>query len=93
MQGTPFGRYRLTERLGQRYGCEVWRAYDTAIDRVVVLKMLDQYARDETKERFRREACIVAHLDDPHVVPIYEVAETDGRLHVAMRQKPAAAVL
>jgi serine/threonine-protein kinase len=66
---------------------EVWRAYDTAIDRVAALRMLlPHFAQDPTFEkRFRREARIAARLDDPHVVPIHEVGEIDGRLYVTMR--------
>ncbi len=87
MEGTPFGRYQLIELLGRGGMGEVWRAHDTTIDRVVALKMLlPHYAQDHTFEkRFRREARAAARLDDPHVVPIYDVGEIDGRLYVTMR--------
>ncbi len=66
---------------------EVWRAHDTEMDRVVALKMLlPHYAQDpDFESRFRREARAAARLDDPHIVPIYDVGETDGRLFVTMR--------
>ncbi len=82
-----FGRYQLIEVLGRGGMGEVWRAHDTEIDRVVALKMLlPQYAQDpEFDARFRREARAAARLDDPHIVPIYDVGEIDGRLYVTMR--------
>jgi len=66
---------------------EVWRAYDTTIDRVVALKMLlPHFAQDpDFDKRFRREARAAARLDEPHVVPIHDVGEVDGRLYVTMR--------
>jgi serine/threonine protein kinase len=87
MEGTPFGRYRLIELLGRGSMGEVWHAHDTAIDRMVALKMLlPHYAQNRTfTQRFRREARAAARLDDPHVVPIYDVGELDGRLYVTMR--------
>ena len=87
VQGTPFGRYQLIELLGRGGMGEVWRAHDTAIDRVVALKMLlPHYAKDpDFEQRFRREARAAARLDDPHVVPIYDVGEIDDRLYVTMR--------
>jgi serine/threonine protein kinase len=87
VEGTPFGRYQLIEQLGRGGMGEVWRAHDTTIDRVVALKMLlPHYAEDpDFDKRFRREARTAARLDDPHVVPIYDVGEIDGRLYVTMR--------
>src|SRR5262245_24294141 len=66
---------------------EVWRAHDTEIDRIVAIKMLlPHYAQDpDYNKRFRREARAAARLDDPHVVPIYDVGEIEGRLYVTMR--------
>jgi len=87
VEGTPFGRYQLLELLGRGGMGEVWRAHDTTIDRVVAIKMLlPRYAEDpDYEKRFRREARAAARLDDPHVVPIYDVGEIDGRLYVSMR--------
>jgi serine/threonine protein kinase len=87
VEGTPFGRYQLIELLGRGGMGEVWRAHDTAIDRVVALKMLlPHFAQDpDFEKRFRREARAAARLDDPHVVPIHDVGEVDGRLYVTMR--------
>jgi serine/threonine protein kinase len=87
MEGTTFGRYRLIELLGRGGMGEVWRAHDTTIDRIVAIKMLlPRYAQDpDFTKRFRREARAAARLDDPHIVPIYDVGEIDGRLYVTMR--------
>src|SRR3569623_1485587 len=87
VEGTPFGRYLLIVLLGRGGMGEVWRAHDTTIDRVVALKMLlPHYAMDpDFEQRFRREARAAARLDDPHVVPIYDVGEIAARLYVTMR--------
>ena len=87
MQGTPFGRYRLIELLGRGGMGEVWRAHDTVTDRVVAIKLLPAHLSEdeEFQRRFRREAHAAARLDTPHVVPIYDYGEIDGRLFVSMR--------
>jgi serine/threonine protein kinase len=87
VEGTPFGRYRLVELLGRGGMGEVWRANDPDMNRVVALKVLPvSFANDQVfRERFRREAWAAAGLDEPHVVPIYEFGEVEGRLYVTMR--------
>ncbi len=87
MQGTLFGKYQLIELLGRGGMGEVWRAYDTVIDRTVAIKILSaQISQDDVfQQRFRREAHAAARLNSPHVVPIHTHGEIDGRLFVDMR--------
>ena len=87
MKGTPFGQYRLIEMIARGGMGEVWRAYDTATDRVVALKLLpSHFAVDAAfKRRFRREAHAAARLSEPHVLPIHTYGEIEGRLFVDMR--------
>jgi serine/threonine kinase PknH len=86
--GTPFGRYRLIELLGRGGMGEVWRAHDTAANnRTVAIKLLPpQLAADPMfVARFRREADAAAQLNNPHIIPIHNYGEIDGRLYVDMR--------
>ncbi|MFZ0902462.1 MAG: protein kinase [Mycobacterium sp.] len=88
MQGTPFGRYRLIELVGRGGMGEVWRAHDTAANnRTVAIKLLPPHlAQDHTfVARFRREADAAARLNNPHIIPIHNYGEIDGRLYVDMR--------
>lgn len=88
MEGTVFGRYRLVELMGRGGMGEVWRAHDTETNnRVVAIKVLPSHlAADETyARRFRREADAAARLNNPHIVPIHNYGEIDGRLYVDMR--------
>jgi serine/threonine-protein kinase len=83
----PFGRYRLVELLGRGGMGEVWRAFDTVTERIVAVKVLRAHLVDDElfQQRFRREARAAASLNEPHVVPIHDFGEIDGRLFVTMR--------
>jgi serine/threonine protein kinase, bacterial len=87
VQGTSFGRYRLQDLLGRGGMGEVWRAHDTATNRTVAIKLLPPHlAADDTfVARFRREAEAAAQLNNPHIIPIHNYGEIEGRLYVDMR--------
>ncbi|MEU7632768.1 serine/threonine-protein kinase PknD [Nocardia sp. NPDC049220] len=82
-----FGRYQLLSLLGQGGMGQVWRARDSLTNRVVALKVLpERFADDEQlRERFRRECRAVAQLTEPHVIPIHDFGDIDGRLYLNMR--------
>ncbi|GAA4676966.1 serine/threonine-protein kinase [Nocardioides nanhaiensis] len=78
--GADFGRYRIERRLGMGGMGVVYAARDTVLDRLVALKVIaGQLAGDdEFRRRFQREAGVLARLDSPHVIAIYDHGEHDG---------------
>ena len=84
---TQLGKYELHETLGKGGFGMVYRAIDTSLGREVALKVLHpQLMVDDTFiERFKKEARVLAALDHPNIVSIYELGEIDGRIFIAMR--------
>ena len=87
MEGIELGPYRLLDELGRGGMGRVYRAYDTATDRIVALKVMPPELAGDAKyqKRFKAEARAAASLNEPHIVPIHGFGEIDGRLYVDMR--------
>jgi tetratricopeptide (TPR) repeat protein len=79
-----FGKFVRTRRLGAGGMGEVWKAWDTVLGRWVALKFLKGGDDDEIA-RFQREAQTAGRLHHPNIAAIYEIAEDQGRLYIAMQ--------
>ncbi|MEM6366278.1 MAG: serine/threonine-protein kinase, partial [Planctomycetota bacterium] len=80
------GGFRLLAVLGQGgMGC-VFLAEEVALGRQVALKVISPRMRlhDTAKQRFLREARSLAALHHDHVVPIFQVGESDGIPYFSM---------
>jgi tRNA A-37 threonylcarbamoyl transferase component Bud32 len=85
--GENIGPYRIIEQLGQGGMATVFKAYHAALDRYVALKVLHPaFNEDKTfTARFQREARVVAKLEHPNIVPIYDYSEFETRPYLVMK--------
>lgn len=85
--GENVGPYRVMEQLGRGGMATVYKAYHANLDRYVALKVLHPaFLEDENfLARFQREARVVAKLEHPNIVPIYDFAEHDGQPYLVMK--------
>ena len=81
-----FGRYRIIRALGKGAMGTVYLAEDTQIERQVALKT-PHFTEDPTgeqMERFFREARAAGNLRHPHICPIYDFGQIDGKHFISM---------
>ena len=85
--GENIGPYRIIEQLGQGGMATVYKAYHASLDRYVAIKVLHPaFNEDNTFEiRFQREARVVARLEHPNIVPVYDYAEHEHRPYLVMK--------
>ncbi|MGE5265364.1 MAG: serine/threonine-protein kinase, partial [Acidobacteriota bacterium] len=85
--GEYIGPYRIIEPLGQGGMATVFKAYHAMLDRYVAIKALHPAFKEDPTflTRFEREARIVAKLDHPNIIPIYDFAEHEGTPYLVMR--------
>lgn len=75
------GRYRVEEHLGRGGMAEVYKAYQSGLDRYVAVKVLHRFLADEENflARFQREAKAVAALRHSNIVRVYDFAYDEER--------------
>ncbi|MFP3853804.1 MAG: protein kinase domain-containing protein [Anaerolineales bacterium] len=85
--GENVGPYRIVDQLGQGGMASVYQAYHAALDRYVALKVLHPAFLEEPNflARFQREARVVAKLEHPNIVPVYDFAEHQGQPYLVMK--------
>ncbi len=85
--GENVGVYRLIEKLGRGGMATVYKAYHPKLERYVAIKALHPAFLEDPNflARFQREARVVAKLEHPHIVPIYDFAEHEGRPYLVMK--------
>jgi len=85
--GENVGSYRVMEKLGRGGMATVYKAYHANLDRYVALKVLHPAFLEDPNflARFQREARLVAKLEHPNIVPVYDFAEHDEQPYLVMK--------
>ncbi len=85
--GENIGAYRIIEKLGQGGMATVYKAYHARLDRFVALKVLHLAFLEDPNflARFQREARVVAKLEHPNIVPIYDFADHEEQPFLVMK--------
>jgi serine/threonine-protein kinase len=86
---TQLSKYTLHELLGKGGYGTVYRATDTALNVPRAVKILHPSILAELDmtalARFRQEAQLAAQLEHPHLVPVYDLGEDQGRHFQVMK--------
>jgi len=79
--------YKLQEEIGQGSFGVVYRAIQPAVGREVAVKAIRRrYANDpDFIRRFDAEAQLIARLEHPHIVPLYDYWREPGGAYLVMR--------
>jgi serine/threonine protein kinase len=86
LTGRVLGHYRIKDSLGFGGMATVYRAEDINLQRDVAVKIFrprDGMNADFLR-RFEREARVLARLDHPHILPVYDYGEQDGLAFLVM---------
>ncbi|WP_433661020.1 protein kinase domain-containing protein [Nocardia sp. CA-128927] len=85
--GEVFAGYVIERQLGRGGMGSVYLARHPRLPRRIALKLLspDLHANDEMRARFEREAELVAQLDHPNIVAVYDRGVEDGVRWISMQ--------
>jgi serine/threonine protein kinase len=89
--GQMLGPYRIINQVGRGGMATVYKAYQPSVDRYVAIKVLPSQLAEsrEFATRFQQEARIIAKLEHPHILPVFDYGESDGVAYFVMRYMDA----
>ena len=84
--GQTVGPYLIRRMIAQGGMGVVFEAFDTKLEKVVALKMMNPALMQDMsfKKRFEQEAKTLARLEDPHFVRVYALIEEQGKTFIVM---------
>src|SRR5688572_24210734 len=85
--GNQLGPYQIISRVGSGGMTVVYKAYQPNLERYVALKVLSPHHMQQPVilERFNQEIQIIARLEHPHIVPMYDYGQSNGYFYMVMR--------
>ena len=87
-------RYEIRSELGKGGMAAVYLAYDPNFRRNVAVKLISVNLQENPifRERFEREAHLIAQIEHPAIVPVYDFGEENDQLYLVMRHMAGGAL-
>ena len=84
--GQKLGQYEIVEEIARGGMATVYRARQASIGRDVAIKVLPaKFTHDKSFiDRFNREVEVIAQLQHPHILPVYDFGEYEGMPYIVM---------
>lgn len=84
--GKIFDSYEILSLAGKGGMAEVYKGYHASVDRHVAVKVLSRQSTVDLDftARFQQEARLLAKLDHPHILPIFDYGQVEGIIYIVM---------
>lgn len=94
MANQTIARYEIRSEIGSGGMATVYLAYDPGFRRSVAIKIVsnDGQTNDIYRERFKREARLIAKIEHSAIVPVYDYGEYENKLYLVMRYMTGGAL-
>lgn len=88
--GSQLGSYHLLESIGHGGEADIWSAWDERRQQVVAMKLISKraetsYYGERSSNEFEQQVRVVAGLNHPHVLPLYEFGQNEAYYYFVMR--------
>jgi serine/threonine-protein kinase len=91
LTGKTLGQYEIRGQIGQGGMATVYLGYQPAIERTVAIKVMPKYFMHDPNflQRFQREVKLIARLQHPRIVPVYDYGQVEGQPYIVMAYMPS----
>jgi serine/threonine protein kinase len=86
LTGRQLGTYRIESLVGAGGMAAVYKAYQASMDRYVAVKVLPRAMAVDPQftSRFENEARLLARLQHPHILPVFDFGQAEGYAYFVM---------
>lgn len=86
LSGKTLGQYQIIKSIGQGGMARIYLAYQPSIGREVAIKVLSPTLQENASfvNQFSQEVEVIAHLQHPQIIPVYDFGKQDDQLYIVM---------
>ena len=86
LSGKTLGQYQIIKPIGQGGMATIYLAQQPSVRREVAIKVLSSPLQENVSfvKRFNQEVDVIAHLQHPQIIPVYDFGEQGDQIYIVM---------